>query len=170
MVIETQRLLIKPLTFDQLGKYAKDGGELEQELHLNVHPRAISPELADALQQMIDAALANPNNDMLFFTLWTIIDKEKQLMVGDLCFKGPPNENGEVEVGYGTHEAFWNQGYMTEALQAVIRWARSREEIQTILAETDQTNKASGQTLTKNNFEPFKQEEGMIWWHLSLRS
>lgn len=170
MIVETERLLIRPLTYEQLDKYSRADGALENELQINVQPRYISPDLADALQQMLQAALANPDNDYQFFTLWTLIDKQKLVMVGDLCFKGQPNANGEIEVGYGTHEAFWNQGYMTEALGAMIGWAEKRTDIQAILAETDQANMASCRTLTKNKFEPFRQEGDMIWWRLSMRA
>lgn len=169
MVIETQRLLIKPLTVAQLSKYSNMAYELEAELDLNVSPRHIERALADAIQQMIQTAPSLSADQFLFFTLWTIIDKKKRVMVGDLCFKGPPTTDGEVEVGYGTHEVFWNQGYMTEALAAVVDWARKQPAIQTILAETDQANEASCRTLIKNQFEPFRQDGDMLWWRLTVK-
>jgi ribosomal-protein-alanine N-acetyltransferase len=50
-MIETERLIIKPLTYDQLVKYIKCDNSLEEELNLNETSRKISPELKEALEQ-----------------------------------------------------------------------------------------------------------------------
>lgn len=88
-------------------------------------------------------------------------------MVADFCFKGTPNRAGEIEIGYGTYEEFQGNGFMTEALGAMIAWAFSQPNVNTILAETDQTNEASHSTLVKNNFKQYKVVDAMIWWKLN---
>ena len=43
--------------------------------------------------------IANPNENHLFsLPLWTVIWKEKNKMVGDLCVMGEPNAKGELEL------------------------------------------------------------------------
>ena len=44
-MIETERLFLKPLTYEQLVKYTKCDNSLEEELNLNETSRTISPEL-----------------------------------------------------------------------------------------------------------------------------
>ena len=41
-------------------------------------------------------------------------------MVGDLCLMGEPDENGMVEIGYGTYEDFRKRGVMAEAVKGTI--------------------------------------------------
>jgi [ribosomal protein S5]-alanine N-acetyltransferase len=49
-MIETVRLILKPLTYEQLVKYTKCDNSLEAELNLNETSRTISPELKEALE------------------------------------------------------------------------------------------------------------------------
>src|SRR5664279_6134277 len=111
-MIETERLILKPLTYEQLIKYTRLDKSLETELNLNTTSRTISSELKEALEQTILPNVADPNKNYLFSTLWTVILKEENKMVGDLCFVGEPNENGEIEIGYGTYDEFKKKGYM----------------------------------------------------------
>jgi RimJ/RimL family protein N-acetyltransferase len=119
----------------------------------------------DALKETILPAVFSSNN-YLYSTLWTIVHKEKNQMVADFCFKGTPGQAGEIEIGYGTYEEFQGQGLMTEALGAMIEWAFRQPNVNTILAETDQSNEASHKILTKNNFKQYKVVDAMIWWKL----
>ena len=50
-MIETSRLLIRPLTYEQLVKYLQNDNSLEAELNLTPSLRSISPELKEALEQ-----------------------------------------------------------------------------------------------------------------------
>ena len=52
-MIETKRLILKPLTYDQLVKYIKCDKSLEKELKLNETSRTISLELKEAFKQTI---------------------------------------------------------------------------------------------------------------------
>lgn len=165
MKLETDRLIIFPLSHQQLGLYLQAENKLEDTLGLYRGNRTISVELMDALKETILPAVFSSNN-YLFATLWTIVHKERNQMVADLCFKGIPNHAGEIEIGYGTYEEFQGNGFMTEALGAMIAWAFSQPNVNTMLAETDQTNEASHRTLLKNNFKQYKVVDAMIWWKL----
>ena len=105
-MIETERLIIIPLTYEQLLKYIKCDNSLETELNLNKTSRTISPELKEAFEQTILPNMANPAKDYLYSTLWTAISKADNKMIGDLCIVGEPNPNGEIEIGYGTYNEF----------------------------------------------------------------
>lgn len=52
-MIETKRLIIKPLTYNQLLKYVMADNSLETELNLNETSRIISAELKEALEKTI---------------------------------------------------------------------------------------------------------------------
>ncbi len=163
-MLETTLLLLKPLTYSQLVKYTLNDGSLEQELRLNATVREISPDLKDALEQVIIPGVADPERNYLFATLWTIILKEENRMVGDICFYGEPNEEGEVEIGYGTYSADQGRGYMTEAVAVLIRWAREQPGVKKILASTNKANVASYTVLVKNGFEKVGESDELFSW------
>lgn len=167
-MIETERLIIKPLTHLQLLKYIRVDNSLEAELNLKSASRTISTELKDALQQTIIPNVADTNKNYLYSTLWTIISKAENRMVGDLCFIGDPNENGEIEIGYGTYEEFQKQGYMTEAVNGMIQWAKLQPAVKSIIASTDKSNVASFLVLLKNNFTKIGETDTLFKWQLIL--
>ena len=139
---------------------------LEKELQLNETCRTISAELKEALKQTILPNVADKNKNYLFSTLWTLILKAENKMVGDLCFIGEPNAAGEIEIGYGTYEPFRKKGLMTEAVAGMIKWAKEQPDVKAIIAGTDKTNPASFSVLQKNNFTKIGETEPMFQWQL----
>ena len=170
MWLATDRLLIVPLSYEQLVMYLKRDGKLEEMLNLEKAPYLIPQDLLDALNEVILPSVADKDNNYLYFTLWTIISKELNQRVGDICFKGEPNKKGEVEIGYGTYEKFQGMGYMTEAVKAITDWALDQPGVTAVVAETDQSNVASQRILKKNNFIQYKIVDKMKWWRLRKSS
>ena len=168
-MIETEHLILKPLTYEQLEKYVKVDFSLESELNLTKNPRSVSSELKNALIETIIPNVANPTKNYLFNTLWTIICKSEKTMVGDLCFQGEPKKNGEIEIGYGTYKKFQNKGYMTEAVCGLIHWAKKQSNINSIYAETLKENEASFTILEKNNFIKIGETKTLFKWQLTLK-
>ena len=167
-MIETDRLIIIPLTLSQLRKYIIADNSLEKELCVNESPRTISSELMEALEKTIIPGVEINERDFLYSTLWTIIWKEHNKMVGDLCFFGVPNENGEIEIGYGIYEGFRKRGLMTEAVGAVIKWAEEQPGIRAIIAGTEKSNADSYAILKRNNFIKCGESETLFNWRLNI--
>lgn len=142
---------------------------LETEFNLAHIPRHIPIELKEALDETIIPQVADTSKNYLFSTLWTIISKKDNAMVGDICITGEPNVSGQIEIGYGTYEAFRNQGYMTEAVGAIMQWAKSIEEVKSILAITEKSNIASQAILIKNQFQQFHDTETLIHWTYEIK-
>lgn len=167
-MIETNRLILKPLTYEQLVKYAKCDDSLEEELNLNKTARTISPELKEALEQTILPNVADKSKNYLYSTLWTAISKTENKMVADLCIIGEPNALGEIEIGYGTYNEFQNNGFMTEIVSGIIEWAKNQPEVKSIIASTEKTNNASFKVLEKNDFVKIGETETLFNWQLRL--
>lgn len=168
-MIETERLILKPLTYEQLEKYIKCDNSLEIELGLNKTSRTISSELKEAFEQTILPNVADKSKNYLYSTLWTAISKVDNKMIGDLCFVGEPNADGEIEIGYGTYEEFQNKGFMTEIVGGIIEWTKKQPLVKSIIASTDKTNKASFKVLEKNNFIKIDQTETLFNWKLKIK-
>ena len=169
-MIETKRLVLKPLTYEQLIKYIRCDNSLEQELNLHSSSRTISRELQEAFEQTILPNVADTSKNYLFSTLWTAISKADNRLVGDLCIVGEPNKNGEIEIGYGIYKEFQNRGLMTEIVQGMIGWMKSQPEVHSILASTEKNNIASSRVLEKNGFELTGQSESLLNWKLEMIS
>lgn len=167
-MIQTFRLNLLPLSYDQLQNYIKNDQSLEKELNLKDSTRSISPELKEALQQTILPNVADPAKNYLYSTLWTIINRADRQMVADLCFVGEPNSDGEIEIGFGTYEQHQGHGYMTEAVTGMIKWVREQAGVKSIFAQTEMGNFASMSVLQKNGFVQLSSGEKLSSWRLDL--
>lgn len=168
IMIETQRLIVKPLTHEQLRKYAHCDGSLEEELNLNRTLRTISVELKDALQNTILPNVADQTKNYLYSTIWTAISKTDHQIIGDLCIKGEPNSEGEIEIGYGTYSEFQGKGFMSEIVGGIIKWSQSEPFIKAITATTDKTNLVSQKVLENNGFIKAVETETSFTFKLDL--
>src|SRR4029077_7216253 len=143
-MVETDRLIILPLNYEQLDLYLQANGRLEKLLQLTDNGRIIAPDVKEmvinfTLPKIKKAGAAN----YLFYTFWIVVEKASKIIVAELGFKGEPNEKAEVEIGYGTMPGQRGKGFMTEAVGGIIEWARTQPAIKYILAETDEKNIAS---------------------------
>jgi [ribosomal protein S5]-alanine N-acetyltransferase len=166
MKLETQRLRIIPLSKEQLANYSIPDFSLENSLNVNTIPRIVPEFLANVINNKILPSLRDTSKNPLYYTFWTIIFKQENIMVADCCFKGEPNGNGEIEIGYGTYPTFEGKSFMTEAVGAMVRWAFEQPNVQALTAQTDATNIASQKILEKNNFVQCGQTTENILWRI----
>jgi [ribosomal protein S5]-alanine N-acetyltransferase len=166
MHLQTPRLRIIPLSKEQLASYSISDYSLENSLNVNAIPRIVPEFLTNVITNKVLPHLNDNTKDPLYFTFWTIISKQENVMVADLCFKGEPNENGEIEIGYGTYPAFEGKGFMTEAVGEMVRWAFTQSNVQAVTAQTDPTNIASQKILEKNNFVEYGRTAENILWRI----
>ena len=114
--------------------------------------RTTDPELVQPYTDMLDLSLAHPGQ-WVWYTAWGLYQNDSGDWVGDLCFKGLP-ENGHPEIGYGLLPEYEHQGYATEAVRAACRWAFGQPGVTAIEAETDPDNAASQAVLRRVGFVP----------------
>jgi len=170
-MVETSRLLIIPLIIDELELYLQSKGLLEEKLQLRKTGRTIVPEIKERVQRLILPKMRVAEEDhYLFHTFWIVVEKSARAIVAELGFKGIPDENAAIEIGYGTLPDHRGNGFMTEAIGGMIAWANDRPEVSTILAETDETNKISISVLQKNKFHLIDKKGNMLWWSIEVKS
>jgi ribosomal-protein-alanine N-acetyltransferase len=169
-MVETVRLIIMPLNHSQLLQYKSNDGSLDAALNLRPSSRIISDDLEEALELTIIPNVAAPGKNHFFSTLWTIISKEENIVVGDLCFMGEPNATGKIEIGYGIYEDFRKRGFMTEAVGGMIKWAEKQPNVRSIIASTKKDNIASYSVLLNNDFLLICETDTLFNWELDLNS
>ena len=81
---------------------------------------------------------------------WVIESAEDKQVMGMIIAR----VNAEKwELGYVLARTYWRQGYMTEALTAIIAWALKQKEIHRVWAVCDVDNKASARVMEKIGME-----------------
>jgi RimJ/RimL family protein N-acetyltransferase len=81
------------------------------------------------------------------FGAYVIRRREDGHAIGGLGFKGPADEKGSVTVGYGLIPSVRGQGYASEALRALLAFARGRG-ISCVEGDTVHDNDASQHVMT----------------------
>ena len=102
---------------------------------------------------------------------WThgfaIVHLETATVIGACGFKGPPNDQGMVEIAYGLLAPFQGKGYATEAAQALLTYAAQDPRVMTLRAHTLPQENASTRVLTKCGFHKLGEvtdpEDGPVW-------
>ncbi|HZZ36539.1 MAG TPA: GNAT family N-acetyltransferase [Caulobacteraceae bacterium] len=99
-----------------------------------------------------------------------IVDGE---VVGLCGYKGPPDADGVVEIGYGVAPERRRLGYATRAVAELIKHARRDHRVSSLVAETATTNvpsqrvvEANGFTMAGRGADPDDGE--MMVWRLEL--
>jgi len=133
--VPTKRLKLIPMSADEM-----------QELI----GRETDAHMKKAYTEMREGTLSHPGQE-LWHAAWRMTRKDTGETVGDLCFKGAPDDK-TVEIGYGVLDAFQSQGYATEAVKALCEWAFSRDGVYFVRAITEDGNAASERVLEKNKF------------------
>ena len=166
-MVETERLQIIPLKPAKLECYLRAGGEFEKLFNLRDTGRTVSEDVRERVKQIILPKLRKmKGKDYLFSTFWIVVEKNSSAIVAELGFKGVPDKDGVIEIGYGTMPSQRGKGIMTEAVGGMVQWAKTREEIDFIYGETNMNNLASIRVLEKNKFESFDLQQNMKWWRI----
>lgn len=80
---------------------------------------------------------------------WGIEYRQTGEIIGTIGFMWIQSDNSAAEVGYSLSRDYWNQGIMTEALQAVIAHGFGSMNLNRIEAQHETTNPASGAVMRK---------------------
>jgi RimJ/RimL family protein N-acetyltransferase len=70
-------------------------------------------------------------------------------VIGDCGLHGNPDDNGEVEIGFGLAEPFRAQGYGSELVAAMVTWLSAQDGVKRITARTEPDNVASRRVLER---------------------
>lgn len=81
------------------------------------------------------------------FGHFQIVRRADRAVIGDIGFHGPPDELGDVSVGFGIVPGARGHGYAAEALRTLLRWALAQPSVRCVHADTDLVNLASQRVL-----------------------
>lgn len=114
MILETDRLLLRPLRFE-------DGASLF-EYRSDKETNKYQGWVPESMKETVDFITRNPlqfNLPETWFQL-AVINKENDTIIGDIGVHFFGNQNKQVELGCTLNKKYQNKGYATEALTKVI--------------------------------------------------
>jgi [ribosomal protein S5]-alanine N-acetyltransferase len=110
----------------------------------------------DAARSLFEEiALANARGSMMKWGIATLGD---DTIIGTVTLFNLELSNGRAEIGYAQNRTRWGQGFMNEALQALLDYAFNQLNLRRLEADVDPRNVASIRTLERLGF----QREGFL--------
>ncbi len=153
--ITTSRLRLIPATETHLRAALQGNAALAEAVGRTV-PAAWPPEHfdADAVRFTLDWLRRRPADTQWGFYCIEMpaTDGGPGTLVGAGGFKGGPDEDGIVEIGYSVLPEFQRRGYAHEAVRGWVDFAFSNPRVQLICAHTLASGQASIGVLTKAGF------------------
>jgi RimJ/RimL family protein N-acetyltransferase len=112
-----------------------------------------------ALERIVVAAGSGHSLEPFF--AYVIVRRADGLAVGDAGFHGPPDEDGEVEIGYALVPAARGAGLASEAICLLVDWASHQRGVRAVTARVDPGNDASRRVLARLGFSADGERGGL---------
>ena len=165
-IIRTGRMKLLPLAIEHLQMCLGNSPDLERALGCTLAPDSMSDHSRRAMAVKIQKMKDAPKVSHAWYTYWLMVLEEGNTGVGLVGFKGTPDINGEVEIGYGISPSYQNHGYMTEAVEGLVGWAFHQPACLAVVAETLRANYASQRVLEKSGFIVTRASQTGFYWRL----
>ena len=142
-LLETSRLVIRPLRMQD----AKD-----------IFSYASDPEVARYVLWEPHRSLSDSKRYIRYIRMlyrrglpasWAVMLRDSGRVIGTIGFMWYSDENSTAEIGYSFSREYWNCGYATEAMRAVMDSAFRSLPVNRLEAQHDVRNPASGRVMEK---------------------
>ncbi|MBC9933628.1 GNAT family N-acetyltransferase [Chitinophaga qingshengii] len=165
--LTTSRLLVCPCRLPLITAIYLQDPQAVALLNASIPPEWPQTELKDLLPHLIEQLQHDPK--AFPWLLWVIVSVTDKTVLGDICFKGRPDENGMVEIGYSLLPGHRSRGYMQEAATALISWAFRQPFVESVEAECAVDNTASGKVLQRLGMQQTGMQDNMFRWRLQKK-
>ena len=163
--INTERLIIIPMNYSLLCSVLDNKDEELGVLGIerNVDwPRQDTIDILSFLKENLKY-----KDEVSGFYVWMVVKKEDMTIIGDAGFKGLPDEQGKIDIGFGLVEDKQRKGYGYEVAKALISWAFTRKDVKKITADCLIDNYGSIRVLQKCNMNEIGRDNELIFWELT---
>jgi len=137
MILETKRLIIRPIKLDDKNEVFSYRSDRETNKYQGWIPTTLSD--VESFIGNISKQINEPGTWFQFI----IIEKETQKIVGDLGIHFIDRENKQAEIGCTLNKKFQNKGYATESVKRVIDYLFKELNKHRIITSIDPENKNS---------------------------
>ncbi len=162
-ILQTNRLDLTAATFDHIRAETESSERLAKLLETRVEPGWPPGEYDRDAQDFFGCRLKEGGASVVGWYVWYAIRREEEsrpsMLVGAGGYLGPPNEKGEVEIGFSIMPSSQGHGYATEMAKALVLNALRDIRVQRIIAHTTPDNIASVNVLMKSGFRYVRDQE-----------
>lgn len=162
--LRTEHLTMVPLSRAICDSALRDRERLARLLGAHVPDDWPGPDFAGFLPALQRALREDPGCGEW---LGVIIRTADRVVVGDMGFHGPPDDEGGVEIGYSILPEYRRLGYASEMARALIDWALARRDVTMVTATgVSAGNQASIRVLEKVGMRQARQDGDLLAWEL----
>lgn len=143
--METDRLIIRYIKYedyDDICEYGCDEETGKYMLHW--------PKTRAQIREFIELCISYLKSDKPVWHEFVMQLKGTAKVIGNITLQ---ITDEEAEIGWISNKDYWNQGYMTEAVKAVIGYAFEELDIKKIIATCTEKNVASYKVMEKCGME-----------------
>lgn len=144
--IDTERLTLIPYSLELLRLTIHSRKAVADALQLDVPPDWPGPDLEEILH-LVEAAFEEVPARQHW--MWIVAHRADRTLIGSAGFKDLPDQQGQVELGYGLIPAYHGRGYATEATRALVAHAFAQPGVIRVFAECEDTNYPSQRVLAR---------------------
>jgi RimJ/RimL family protein N-acetyltransferase len=163
--ILTERLLLIPFTHALTTSILEGNLEVLRELGINIKASWPDNETIETLPRILRNLewVEEPSG----FESWLIVKQDEMVVIGDAGFKGRPNANGVVDIGYAIIEEERRKGYGFEVAKRLTDWAFDQPGVKYMTGKCLIENVASARILEKLGMEEIFRDSELIYWRMS---
>lgn len=151
-VIETPRLILKPLVIDDSESLLAIFSDPEVMKYWNTEPWV---SIQDAYNFVDDSNNAMLRQESIVLGIYP---KSTEKLAGKCMLFSYDKESKRAEIGFGLSRDCWGKGYISEAGEALIQYGFTSIGLRRIEAEIDPDNDSSAKALEKLGFY----QEGLL--------
>ena len=155
--LTTKRLVLRQLTFDD----KKAIFRLRSNKEINELIERETPKNLNQAEGFIQTCLdAFENKNRVF---WAVVLEDSNQLIGTIVFHKVDLENNYAEIGYEMNPDYQDEGYMSEAMSAILDFGIMSMNLKIIEAYTHHNNTASIALLEKFLFilQPERKDEAI---------
>lgn len=144
--LQTDRLILKNIGYDDIPFISKQFSSDEVNTYLfDAEPVHSDEEAKGIVVSFLEPEPRNRHR-------WIIVLKENKEKIGTCGFHCWDTNTHEVEVGYDLQPDYWKNGYMSEALTAILAFSKNEMRTNKVYARIYPENAASINTAEKAGF------------------
>ncbi len=162
IVFETERLIVRPYTMDDLDIFFRLNGD--EEVMRYIRPAQSLEQTKVFLKKIIDDYAERPGMGR-----WAMFSKPDHDFAGSFAII-PIDNSSQLQLGYALLKQHWGRGYASESVKGGLQYAFGELNLKEIAGITFPENVPSQKVLLKNGFwfdRTFTEEEKEL--HLYIR-
>ncbi len=158
MILETERLYLRPLNKDDLDALAKMYADIEVMRFIGDGRTFNRAQAEKSIDRWVEYEEQNG------YSNWAVVRKEDNVYIGNCGFSRLP-DNSDTEISYLLDEPYWGNGYASEISKATLDYGFDKLKMNRVVALVYPQNSPSIRVIEKMGMKYEKEAE---FWGVKL--